>query len=57
MARDIVFTMQSRIGLNTGQTLIGNMGSLKRFNYTMMGDAVNLAARCESGAKVMVFLL
>jgi adenylate cyclase len=27
------------------------MGSAKRFNYTMMGDTVNLAARCESGAK------
>jgi adenylate cyclase len=27
------------------------MGSEKRFNYTMMGDMVNLAARCESGAK------
>jgi len=48
---EIVFTMQSRIGLNTGLTLIGNMGSEKRFNFTMMGDAVNLAARCESGAK------
>ena len=27
------------------------MGSATRFNYTMMGDTVNLAARCESGAK------
>ena len=41
-----------RIGLNTGQAVIGNMGSEVRFNYTMMGDSVNLAARCESGAKV-----
>ena len=48
---EIVFTMQSRIGLNTGLMLIGNMGSETRFNFTMMGDAVNLAARCESGAK------
>ncbi|MCH8496002.1 MAG: hypothetical protein LAT57_10290, partial [Balneolales bacterium] len=31
--------------------ITGNMGSRKRFNYTMMGDDVNLAARCESGAK------
>jgi len=31
--------------------VIGNMGSEMRFNYTMMGDSVNLAARCESGAK------
>ena len=32
--------------------MIGNMGSRSRFNYTMMGDNVNLAARMESGAKV-----
>jgi len=43
--------MRTRIGLNTGFAVIGNMGSEMRFNYTMMGDAVNLAARCESGAK------
>jgi adenylate cyclase len=43
--------MQSRIGLNSGPTIIGNMGSRTRFNYTMMGDNVNLAARMESGAK------
>jgi len=43
--------MRTRIGLNTGRAVIGNMGSRVRFNYTMMGDSVNLAARCESGAK------
>jgi len=48
---EIVWKMQSRIGLNTGQCMIGNMGSRTRFNYTMMGDNVNLAARMESGAK------
>lgn len=48
---DIVSRMQTRIGLNTGKMVTGNMGSLRRFNYTMMGDNVNLAARCESGAK------
>ena len=48
---EIVSLMQTRIGLNTGQAVIGNMGSPRRFNYTMMGDNVNLAARCESGAK------
>jgi adenylate cyclase len=48
---EIVWRMRSRIGLNTGQCVIGNMGSRTRFNYTMMGDNVNLAARMESGAK------
>ena len=47
----IVWDMQSRIGLNTGVSVVGNMGSRSRFNYTMMGDNVNLAARMESGAK------
>jgi len=46
-----VINMRTRIGLNTGLAVIGNMGSEMRFNYTMMGDAVNLAARCESSAK------
>lgn len=48
---DIVMNMQHRMGMNTGEMVTGNMGSLRRFNYTMMGDNVNLAARCESGAK------
>ncbi len=46
-----IHAMRVRIGLNTGFATVGNMGSAKRFNYTMMGDTVNLAARCESGAK------
>ncbi|MCX6955605.1 MAG: adenylate/guanylate cyclase domain-containing protein, partial [Verrucomicrobia bacterium] len=48
---EIVWKMQTRIGLNTGECTIGNMGSTQRFAYTMMGDDVNLAARMESGAK------
>ena len=47
----LVKQMQTRIGCNTGTATVGNMGALDRSNYTMMGDMVNLAARCESGAK------
>ncbi|MEN8725549.1 MAG: adenylate/guanylate cyclase domain-containing protein [Lentimonas sp.] len=49
---EAILNMRTRIGINTGMAVIGNMGSHVRFNYTMMGDAVNLAARCESGAKI-----
>jgi adenylate cyclase len=48
---EIVEQMRTRIGINTGEAVIGNMGSRVRFNYTMMGDSVNIAARCESSAK------
>lgn len=40
-----------RMGLNTGPMVVGNMGSVQRLDYTMMGDAVNLAARLEGANK------
>ena len=39
------------IGLNTGEACVGNMGSLRRFNYSAVGDAVNISARIESASK------
>ena len=47
----IVHNMRMRIGFNSGEIVIGNMGSTRRMNYTMMGDSVNLAARLETGSK------
>lgn len=39
------------IGVNTGEAVIGNMGSNNRFDYSAIGDAVNTAARLESATK------
>jgi len=40
-------------GLNTGTACVGNMGSERRFNYSVVGDAVNVAARIESSCKTV----
>jgi adenylate cyclase len=44
-------SLRMRVGLNTGEVVVGNMGSRKRFNYTILGDAANLASRLEGANK------
>src|SRR5262249_7037346 len=40
-------SLRIRIGIATGDMLVGNIGSTSKFNYTVMGDTVNLCARLE----------
>lgn len=46
------FYLNSRVGINTGNMVVGNMGTKKKLNYTIMGNNVNLASRLEGTNKV-----
>ena len=53
------YRLKARTGVHTGEVIVGNMGSSTRFDYSMIGDAANLASRLESanksfGTRIMV---
>src|SRR5213078_1933668 len=45
------YELAQRIGINSGDAVVGNFGSRRRLNYSVMSDAVNLASRLEGANK------
>ena len=45
------YPLKVGVGINTGECVVGNMGSSRRFDYSALGDAVNLASRLEGTSK------
>ncbi len=43
--------VEARVGINSGEMIVGNMGGVGRFDYTVMGDSVNLGSRLEGANK------
>jgi adenylate cyclase len=50
--REGLFPLMIRVGINTGEVVVGNFGSALRLSYTVLGSDVNLANRLESNAPV-----
>jgi len=45
--KQVAFALQTRVGLHTGEVVVGNVGSTEHFDYTAIGENVNLASRLE----------
>lgn len=50
-SKDDIHRLKMGIGINSGEGIVGNIGAKLRFNYTAMGDVVNIASRLESATK------